>query len=141
MRHLYKIFVEYKWFSIPFMVMVLLLLSRIPLGTFNDPSALDVLGHFVMVATGTPLLMILMIGGRLLPTLKSAAHYIVVTSLLGISLEVIWEIFEFIIDASFQVSWQVSNSDTMADIILGVVGAVVGAAMFVKIYGIRYLSR
>lgn len=110
------------------------------MGTFNDPSLLDVLGHFVLVATGAPLLMVFVTGYGILPKFESEVHYIVATSLLGISLEVLWEVFEFMIDMFFNLSWQVSNFDTMVDIILGIVGAAAGAMLLVKLYGIKSLN-
>lgn len=137
MTHIATILVSYKAFSYVFLLMTVLLLSRIPMGTFNTPSHLDTIGHFVLVATGAPLMMALLTAYKTLPALSSTTHYIFVTSLLGISLEVIWEIFEFTIDALFGLSWQLSNTDTMIDILLGVVGAVAGAMVFVRLYGVK----
>lgn len=107
------------------------------MGTFNIPSHLDVIGHFVLVAAGAPLAMAFATAYKLLPRFESTTHYVLVTSLLGISLEVLWEIFEFMIDVSFGLSWQLSNADTMIDLLLGVIGAVAGALVFVRLYGTK----
>lgn len=105
------------------------------MGTFSTPSHLDILGHFILVAAGAPLLMACVTAYKLLPTSGSTVQYIIATSLLGISMEVIWEIFEFTIDILFGLSWQINNTDTMIDIMLGVVGAIAGATVFAKLYG------
>lgn len=137
MAKLYTYLREYKWFSAVFIVMIVLLLSRIPMGTFNNPSTLDIFGHFVLVATGAPLLIMPFMHYKLIPHAISPFHFMLLTTLLGITLAVVWEIIEFVIDMLFGLSWQLSNSDTMTDIILGVFGAVFGAIIFVKMHDIK----
>lgn len=140
MQHIKDILLTYKAFSSVLVVMTGLLLIRVPLGTFDMPSLLDVIGHFVMVAAGAPLVMQLLINKGFLPEM-TAAHRAMVTIMLGITLEVLWEILEFCSDLTFGLSWQPSNTDTMLDISLGVAGATVGALLFAKLYAQKSLDR
>lgn len=109
------------------------LLARIPAGTFNDSSLLDTIAHFVLPATGTPLLYIILERLQLFPEMARSSKFFVILAL-GITSAVLWEIFEFSVDRAFGTDWQLSNTDTMTDLILGLIGTLVGTGIFMKVY-------
>jgi hypothetical protein len=123
----------YYPFSITLLVVLFLLLIRIPLGTFNDTSIIDTIGHFTLPATGAPLVYALLVKTSFLPYLKVHAALLIMI-LLGTTMEAFWEIFEFCIDLIFPWHWQLSNQDTMIDIILAVVGSLIGGLLFYCLY-------
>lgn len=110
-----------------------ILLLRIPLGTFNDPSMLDTIAHFVLPATAAPLIVAIFQASSLLPYLRPAA-FALVSTMVGVASEALWEIVEFAIDSQFNTVWQLSNTDTMTDIILAVIGALTGTLLFQWLY-------
>ncbi len=124
---------KYKIYSSVFILLLIVLSARIPLGTFNDVSAIDSVAHFVLPATGTPLLYFILEQSRLLPAMKNRSRLIVMF-LLGVTLAVLWEIFELSVDLIFDTNWQRSNADTMSDLILGAFGTLLGSALFIKVY-------
>lgn len=124
---------RYRLFTTVIVIALFLLLIRIPLGTFNYPSFIDTIGHFVLPAVSAPLITELLIKLRYLPALNSKGLLLIVV-LIATSVEVIWEIFEYCIDVILGWNWQLSNADTMMDIILSITGGIVGGYIFLKIY-------
>ncbi len=129
-------FKNHKVFIATFFIMLAILLARIPLGTFNQPSVVDIFGHFLLPASGAPLLYFLLSKFNIVIATKKR-HVFFLIVLLGITSEVLWEICEFIVDAATELQWQVSNLDTMTDIILGVGGALTGAFIYACYYARR----
>ena len=121
------------YFSAIFVIMLTVLLARIPLGTFNNASSLDSLGHFILPATGSPLALLLLNAKKILPVFKGG-RFVFIAILLGTTLEVMWEIIEFFVDLIFNLNWQPSNRDTMTDILLGLCGSALGATIFITLY-------
>jgi hypothetical protein len=124
---------DHKFFSLPLMVMLFILLMRIPLGTFSESSWIDTAAHFVLPAVGAPLLYAWLVGGSYLPKLD-LKNIVLFCVLLGTSLEVGWEIVEFAVDQTLGWRWQLDNTDTMYDLVSAVVGSTAGAYLFVKLY-------
>jgi len=127
---------QHRLFTIVLIVMLFLLLIRIPLGTFNYPSFIDTVAHFVLPAVSAPLIAELLIKLRYLPLLGGRSLLLIIV-LVALGVEVIWEIFEYFIDVTLQLNWQLSNADTMMDIILSITGGIVGGYIFLKLYGNR----
>lgn len=123
----------HKIYAAIFLSWNMILLARIPLGTFNDSSVLDVIAHFVLPATGTPLLYLVLEQIKLMPAMARTGE-LLVTIMLGVSLAVLWEIFEFTVDRTFGTDWQLNNMDTMTDLILGLLGTIFGTVVFMRIY-------
>jgi hypothetical protein len=140
MKTIKKVLVTYKFFTYVFLVMTGLLLLRVPLGTFNVDSRLDTIGHFVLPATGAPLLLLMLQEAKFLPGVKTAP-FIFMTFLLGVTIEALWEIFEFSVDVFFNQNWQPGAADTMLDIISAVCGSLVGGLLFTKIYRSKLSDR
>lgn len=120
-----------------FVLMLLILLIRIPLGTFNQASYLDTIGHFILPAVGAPILFVLLsITEVIHVAYKKQALFLIF--LLGIAAEVLWEVFEFTVDNLTNLHWQLSNSDTMVDILLAVTGSLCGAIVYNLFYFDEY---
>ncbi|MDB5166226.1 MAG: hypothetical protein JWM37_298 [Candidatus Saccharibacteria bacterium] len=130
MKHLLS---THKLYATIFIGVVIASLGRIPLGTFNNASPLDTFSHFILPATGAPLVVVYL-ATRDVVRMHNRLAFVFITVLLGTSVEAIWEIEEFIIDALFTLQWQLGNTDTMIDVILAVAGSAVGAIIFTKIY-------
>lgn len=99
---------------------------------------MDIMAHIVLIAAGGPLVTVYLAMSKLL-TIRHVSEWMIVATMVGITLEVIWEMFEFVVGLLWGVPWQIDNADTMFDIILGVVGAIAGASLFMKIYGLKPL--
>ncbi len=128
----------HKAFAAIVFIIVLVSLIRIPLGTFNQGSTIDTISHFALPAFGAPLLYALLTRLRHLPVLKNPGVLLMIV-LIGVSTEVVWEIFEFNVDSLFGLQWQVSNTDTMHDVILAVVGSFIGGYIYLKTYDVVQL--
>lgn len=128
-----NVLVRYRFFTIIMAVMLLVLSTRIPLGTFSQASHLDTLAHFVLPFSGAPLMFALLRRAAFLPVLSAGATVISIL-LIGIALEVGWEIIEFGLDITLNWNWQPSNADTMIDLILAVIGSSGGGYVFIKLY-------
>jgi glycopeptide antibiotics resistance protein len=124
---------RYKLFLLAFLAMLFVSLIRIPFGTFNDASIIDVVSHVVLPATGAPLLLVVLQANRVVLASKRMEEGLFIF-LLGVSLEVFWEIVEFFVDVTLKLHWQPSNADTMNDVILGFIGAGAGALLFRTLY-------
>ncbi len=124
---------SYKLFAAITFVMLFLLLIRVPLGTFNNSSAIDTIAHFVLPATAAPLLYALLQRYRILLSPTFVGKFLSIV-LIGIAGEALWEIIEFTVDSAFNLGWQLGNADTMRDIILAAVGTPLGAYFFLKLY-------
>lgn len=133
LKTIVSVLAHYRFFTIIMAIMLLVLSVRIPLGIFSQASHLDTLAHFVLPFSGAPLLFALLRRAAFLPVLSTGAT-IVCILLLGIALEVGWEIIEFGIDLTLNWNWQPSNADTMIDLILAVIGSVCGGYLFTKLY-------
>lgn len=137
MKHIVDILLAYKLYSGIIAVVILLELVRIPLGTFNGPSRLDVVAHFLFPATIGPLLAVFLQKINLI-SVKSTPVFVFLAVLLGIFVEVAWEIVEFFVDLVLQLGWQLNNFDTMFDITLSVIGSCLGAVIFTYLYKKRF---
>ncbi len=140
MQELKTILHIYKSFAIIVFAILFLSLIRIPLGTFNQGSTIDTVSHFALPAFGAPLLYALLTHLGYLPTLKSPGILLMIL-LIGVSAEVVWEIFEFHVDWFFSLQWQVSNTDTMYDLILAFVGSITGGLLYLRRYNALRLAR
>lgn len=138
LRKFYKFILhDHKLLVGVFALMLLTLLIRIPLGTFNQASYIDTIGHFILPAVGAPILFVfLTITEVIHVAYKNQALFLIL--LLGIAAEVLWEVFEFTVEGLTGVQWQLSNSDTMVDIILGITGSLTGAIVYNLFYFDEY---
>ena len=127
---------RYKAFTAILLVTLFLLLIRIPLGTFNNTSWIDAVGHIVLPGVGTALIYAWLVECTYLPKL-SMKKIVLFCLLLGTGLEVGWEIIEFGVDQTFGLSWQLDNTDTMIDLISAVLGSTIAATIFVWIHRSR----
>ena len=123
----------YFWYGATSFVTLVLLLVRIPLGTFNQQTALDAFAHVVLPATVAPVLY-----GLLRERVSRSAAVPSFTWLVpivagGSAGELLWELFEFAVDRSFGTAWQVSGTDTVIDIASAVIGTLVGGWLFVRL--------
>ena len=132
LKTIVSVMAHFRFFTIILVVMLVVLLTRIPLGTFSQASHLDTLAHFVLPFSGAPLLFALLRRAVFLPVLSTGAT-IVCILLLGIALEVGWEVIEFSLDLTLNWNWQPSNADTMVDLILAVIGSSCGGYVFIKL--------
>lgn len=128
-----RVLTHFRFFTIILIVTLLVLLARIPLGTFSQATDLDTLAHFVLPFSGAPLAFALLRRAAFLPVLSAAATVACIL-LIGTVLEVGWEIVEFAVDLSLGLNWQLSNADTMIDLILAVAGSACGGYLFIKLY-------
>jgi hypothetical protein len=133
MKQMLAVLSKYKPYTFIFSAMLLVLLLRIPFGAFTHTPHIDSVGHFILPATGAPLLAMALQATKFLPKLRSAALVLVIVSM-GVTLEALWEIFEFCIDQLFGLNWQPSNTDTMFDIIFAVAGTISGGLLFIRLY-------
>ncbi len=128
---------QYKLYTFIILAIVALELARIPLGTFNGPSPMDVVAHFFIPATVGPLLAVIVHELRWVRA-KTSTAFVLLAVLLGVFIEVLWEIVEFCVDLVFQLGWQLNNFDTMFDITLSVIGSYLGAVIFTYLYKKRF---
>lgn len=140
MNTIKQVLSDHKVFTFMLLLMLAAVLIRIPLGLYGERSIIYPISHFVFPAVGTPLLYILMVRRAWIPNFRSklALFFIV---MLGTMIEVLWEIFEFLVDTFLGKTWQPSNADTMMDIILGVVGSLLGGLLFAKLYDLSYVIK
>ena len=133
LRYLFETLLYYKIFSVPLALLLFILLIRVPLGTFSQASALDPIAHFILPALSGVLLFAVLVRSKFLPPTAQAGSVFMVI-ILGVFVEVLWEIFEYIVDLTLHLGWQLGNSDTMADLILAVIGSAIGGLVLVKHY-------
>jgi YVTN family beta-propeller protein len=110
---------------------------QIPLGVFAAQSPLDSTAHVLLPAAATSLLYDAVYSR----VVHSSTQYFFTMVLLGVSVEMVWEVIEFAGDAVFGLSWQLDNTDTMIDIMCGIAGAVLGAAIRLWIWSRTSRSR
>lgn len=124
--------IAHKVYNGIFIASVVILLARIPLGTFNDSSILDTIAHFVLPATGTPVLYQALEKSKHLPSATYGSKLFIMV-LLGVTLAVVWEIFELSVDMLFGTNWQLNNIDTMTDLMLGLAGSMLGSLIYLHL--------
>lgn len=131
MKDVIAVLGQHKLASVAFFGTVLVSWARIPMGTFNEASTIDAVSHVILPASGAPLALALLTakGAHRHLGIHTAAFSIL---LLGATGSVLWEIFEFVVDAVFGLNWQVDNLDTMSDLIAGVLGSLVGGWLFIR---------
>lgn len=132
-RSVADILIRYKLFTAIMATTLFLLLIRLPLGTFNYPSYVDTVAHFVLPAVSAPLIVELLVKLRYLPQFTNKSRLLIYLLVATVA-EVVWEIVEYCVDLTFKWSWQLSNADTMIDLILAVGGGIVGGYIFIKLY-------
>lgn len=135
MKELKYIFQTHKVFSYAAVTILFLLLIRIPFGTFNEGSSIDTFAHFALPLFAAPLLYAWLRRLNYLPGAEHNRGQILLVVLLGVSAEVIWEIFEFGVDRAFGLQWQIDNTDTMHDLMLAVIGSLAGGCLYTRVYG------
>jgi hypothetical protein len=128
-----KTLLSYRTFAIIFLVMLVSLLLRIPLGTFNQNSLLDTVAHFVLPATGGPLLYAALRNAKVYQSSRGVGALVMIVTL-GVTAEACWEVVEFVVDSLFGLHWQVDNTDTMHDLMSAFAGTIVGGFVFLKVY-------
>ncbi len=89
--------------------------------------------HFALPAFGAPLLYALLVRLGHLSRLKNSRLMLTIL-LIGVSTEIIWEIFEFNVDWFFGLEWQPSHADTLYDFMLAVIGSIFGGYLYLKAY-------
>lgn len=126
-----NILADHRYFLAVFCLMTILLLVRIPMGTFNESSYLDTIGHFLLPASGAPLVYAVMsrTGAAAFIRSRKAILAIILT---GTILELAWELLEFGIDHQFGLNWQPSTIDTLVDIGLAIIGSAAGGWAYVR---------
>lgn len=133
LRIIRGVLAQYRLFTAVLVIVLILVLIRIPLGTFNYPSFIDTLAHFLLPLSAAPLVFAMLRQSRFLPHLSTRGSIFLIL-LIGTMLEVIWEMIEFVVDISLGWNWQLSNTDTMIDLTLAVAGSLCGGYLFAKLY-------
>lgn len=124
---------QYRLFTAVLVIVLILVLIRIPLGTFNYPSFIDTVAHALLPLSAAPLVFAMLRQSGFLPHLSTRGSIFLIL-LIGTMLEVIWEMIEFVVDISLGLNWQLSNTDTMIDLILAVAGSLCGGYLLIKLY-------
>lgn len=124
---------KYRLFVFIFFATLTFQIVGMATGLFGHDAHYDKIVHFLVPASGAPLLyMLLMRWGILRPL--PAIGMIVTIVLLGIAAEAVWEVFEFALDKVMQKNWQYGLSGTILDIIAAAAGSLTGALVFTDRY-------
>lgn len=121
---------ENKGLATVFIITQLLFIAGVVTGFFSQGSVYDKIVHFILPATGAPLLYSYLQGIGFLSGTKNKMNGMLVIFLLAVTAEALWEIFEFTLDHTLGSNWQYGNFDTMVDIIMATAGGVLGALWY-----------
>lgn len=122
---------HYPIFLTIFLLTLLFQIVGMFLGIFIPGLHLDKVVHFLLPATGAPLLYALLISWNVLKPLGTAGTLLIIFCL-GVTAESIWELIEFVIDLTTVYSLQYTLRGTILDMLMAVLGSLVGGFFFLR---------
>ncbi len=105
------------------------------LGWYEAVPWMDRLVHFVVPMLGSPVIYIALARADVVPDPKAETqlrHHVgivVLTFALGVALGGLWEIVEWVMDATLATNWSENNDDTVGDLVADTFGAIAGAVL------------
>lgn len=133
MAKIFRCLRRYPLLLVIFIAALTFQLAGMAIGFMGMDDNYDKVAHFLLPATGAPILYALLAELNILKPLKTFGLVFTIFAI-GVAAEAVWEIIEYLIDMSAQSGLQRTLTDTILDMVMAVFGSLLGGIYFAVRY-------